>query len=134
MKKDTAARLFLHQYIDEAEDWHRLLANRKEELLYFKSRLTEAINTLSNNDLLSRAEVLQEALLAQDRIFDYMTKEVEQQTRLLKNVICFSADIPAEILQTVDGRQKNLQRDFVRAEELYAQSKTNFTDGLELLY
>lgn len=133
MKDDAAARLFLHQYIAQVEDWDRLLASRKEELLYFKSRLMEAINTLRNDDLLARAEVLQESLLAQDRIFDYMTKEIEQQTRLLRNVQCYSAGIPAEILQTVDGRQKSLQRDFAKSEELFAQSKNNFTNDLEFL-
>ena len=134
MKKDAAAHLFLHQYIDEVEDWDRLLVSRKEELLYFKRRLTEAINTLRNDDLLARAEVLQEVLLAQDRIFDYMTKEIEQQARLLKNALCFSANMPAEMLQAVDGRQKNLQRDFEKAEELFVQSKINFTNDLELLF
>lgn len=131
MKEDAAARLFLHQYIAQVEDWDRLLASRREELLFFKSRLMQAINSLRNDDMLARAEVLQESLLAQDRIFDYMTKEIEQHTRLLRNVQCYSAGIPAELLQTVEGRQKNLQRDFTKSEELFAQSKANFINDLE---
>lgn len=129
MKKELTSDRLIHQYQYELECWGRQLLFQKEELVYFKNRLAEVISGLENDQLLV-AETFQEEFLSQERVIDYLSRELTRQTKLIEKQLHLDGDV----FRQMQGEQMKLRREFRRADELLRKGKNRFVQYLVGLY
>lgn len=119
----------LRQFVYESEEWGRLLAFLKQENVFYKSRLAEALNTVEDDEFVEEAEKFNEDFLSQDRIIDFLTEELNAHNKLLQK----DWYVDGEVLKDVIRHQKRLRTDIEKAEEIFSGIKKNFAGFLNSL-
>lgn len=118
---------YLTQYVYELKSWERLLSFQKEELVCFKTRLAEVLNSSTEAEMILTAERFQEAFLAQERIVFFLADELKQQSQILEKESCKPGEFYTE---AVNGQAK-LRREIKEGEEAFAVVKKNFEQFLQ---
>jgi hypothetical protein len=119
----------LRQFVFESEEWGRLLAFIKQEIVFYKSRLAEVVNTTDDEEIIEKAENFNEDFLSQDRIVDFLTEELKSQNKLLQKDLY----VDGELFKNVVRHQKKLRTDIEKAEEIFSGVKGNFSGFLNSL-
>ena len=119
----------LRQFVYESEEWGRLLAFLRQENVFYKSRLAEALNSVEDYEFVQEAEKFNEDFVSQDRIIDFLMEELRAHDKLLQKD--WYAD--GEILKDVIRRQKKMRTDIEKAEEIFSGVKKNFAGFLNSL-
>ncbi|HET7898344.1 MAG TPA: hypothetical protein VFL47_11750 [Flavisolibacter sp.] len=130
MKKEIPAYSFLLQCRLETEQWRYLIADCREQLVSFKSRLAELINESTDEKFLQTAEKFQEDFLAQDNVVDYLSDEVKQQQRRIEKTESLGVDMFGEVASA----QTKIRGEIQQAEELFTNVKSNFIAGVSKLF
>lgn len=116
----------LRQFVYETEEWGRLLAFLKQEMVSYKSRLAEVVNTIEDDDVLAEAENFHDNFLSQDKIIEFLSTELNKHSRLLEKDLY----LDGELFGDVAKEHKKLKSDIQKAEEIFGRMKTNFADYL----
>lgn len=127
MNQHIPAFTFLNQYVYELKSWERLLSFQKEELVCFKNRLAEVLNSTTEADIILMAESFQEAFLAQERIVFFLSEELKQQNQILEKEIYK----PGEFYKEAVNGQAKLRREINEGEEAFASVKKKFEQFLQ---
>ena len=127
MKQHISAVTYLTQYVYELKSWERLLSFQKEELVCFKNRLAEVLNSSTEAEMILAAERFQEEFLAQERIVYFLLDELNLQSHILEK----ENYKPGEFYtQAVNGQAK-LRREIKEGEEAFTAVKKNFEQFLQ---
>ena len=116
----------IRQYEYELESWNRLLAFQLQECIYFKTRLSEIVNSTEDNNVLLAAEKFQEDFIAEDRVITFLKSELVSQGHLLKRDIYEDGELLGELIK----KQKKLRADIRKAEKLFRHVSEEFSDYL----
>ena len=127
MKQYIPAVTYLTQYVYELKSWERLLSFQKEELVCFKNRLAEVLNSSTETEMILAAERFQEEFLAQERIVYFLLDELKLQSHILEKESCN----PGEFYTQAANGQAKLRREIKEGEEAFATVKKNFEQFLQ---
>ncbi|MGZ3937794.1 MAG: hypothetical protein ACXVLT_03660 [Flavisolibacter sp.] len=115
----------LLRYIrDESEEWERLLNFLKQENVFSKSRLSEIVASIDDDDELARAEKFNDEFLSEDEIIVFLESELKKHRRNLEKTKHFDE----EQLKQLTRNQRKLRMDIRRAEEIIIITKRDFSD------
>ena len=128
--KEMYPETVIEQFVYESEEWRRLMAFLKQENVFYKSRLAEVVNTAEDEDVLLAAERFQEDFLSQDRMVEFLSAELNKQTKLLQK----DNYVDGEIFRNLVQSQKRLRDDIQKAEEFFSKTKTEFAHYLVELF
>lgn len=130
MNKEILFNQVIHQYQFEVESWRRLLTFQKEELVFFKNRLAEVINSSPESDELFVVEAFQEEFLSQEKVIAYLSGELKRQLKLIEKELY----LDGAVFMQMQREQKELRREFCKAEDLFQGIKNRFVQYLVDLY
>jgi hypothetical protein len=112
----------IRQFINESEEWRRLLTFLKQQNVFYKSALSEIVSNVDDDEILSMAEEFNDEFISLDRMVDFLSAELKNQTRLLEANINENNGMFKQII----NYQKKLRSDICIAEELTMATKKRF--------
>lgn len=130
MNQEIILSRLIHQFQFEVESWGRLLTFQTEELVYFKNRLAEVINSSPENEELFVVEAFQEEFLSHEKVIAYLSGELKRQLKFIEKELYLDG---AGFMQ-MQGEQRKLRREFCKAEDLFQGIKNRFVQYLVDLF
>jgi predicted nucleotidyltransferase len=128
--KATRSDSSLRQCIYESDQWGRLLAFLKQENVFCKSRLAEAVATLDDEGSVEEAEEFNDQFLSQDSMIEYLENELKKHRKLLQKDLYGDE----QVLKNIIKSQRMLGRNMQNAEEIFSRTRRRFSIYLLTLF
>lgn len=126
--KNMSYDLIIQHFIHEIATWERLVDFLTLENVFFKTRLAELVNDSSDEHMLVIAEKFQDEFLAHDGVLSFLAAELKQQNELLSK----SQKGNGRGYEAMIKSQEKVRTDMQKAEELFTQLKSRFSDYLTM--
>jgi hypothetical protein len=112
------------QYIFETSSWIRLIDFLHQENAFLKTRLSEAMDDISNHQNLALAEHYQNQFLIKDDVYDHMKNDLQRHAEKL-NQQTYSEELTvAQSLKKIHARLKE-QIDYIERDHAVLRKDYN---------
>lgn len=115
------------QFHHENQTWERSLDFFKQENSYLKTRLSEVVDQVTDNDFLALAEQYQNQFILKDEFIQELQHDIHEQEATLKKG--FLTDNPAPNAKTIK-RQEKLRNEIEYLEKDFARLRNEFNKYL----
>lgn len=122
------SNLKVRQFKHESETWKRNLEFMMQENAYLKNRLSEVLDTISNDeDILNAAEEYQNHFIREDESFHLLRRDIAELDHLLNREIYEDGMLKKEVV----FKKKKLSKEIETSIKEFNKMKFDFNSYLE---